>query len=88
MAKQNITAVSKTMGLKAKVSSLLFVSSKPLSTEKIASVCNSNENDIVDTIEDLKKDLEIEKYGFSIFKIGDSWQYRTCLLYTSPSPRD
>ena len=77
MAKQNITAVSKTMGLKAKVSSLLFVSSKPLSTEKIASVCNSNENDIVDTIEDLKKDLEIEKYGFSIFKIGDSWQYRT-----------
>ena len=45
--------------LKAKVSSLLFVSSKPLSTEKIASVCNSNENEIVDTIEDLKKDLEL-----------------------------
>ncbi len=73
MDKQEINSSS----LKAKVSSLLFVSSKPLSTEKIASVCNKSEDEIEDTIEDLKKDLDIENYGFSIFKIGDSWQYRT-----------
>ena len=69
--------IGNSLELKAKVSSLLFVSTKPLSTEKIATVCNKSEDEIVDTLEDLKKDLDIEKYGFSIFKIGDSWQYRT-----------
>ena len=77
MDKQQLKPPLKAMGLKAKVSSLLFVSNKPLSTEKIASVCNSSADEIVETIEDLKNDLEIERYGFSLFQIGDSWQYRT-----------
>lgn len=63
--------------LKAKISSLLFVSARPLSTERIAEVCKSSEEEILDTIEDLKKELVVDKFGFSVFQIGDSWQFRT-----------
>ena len=58
----------KETNLSAKISSLLFVSIKPISTVTLAETCKVGEDQILDTIEQLQQDFIIDKYGFSIYQ--------------------
>ena len=67
----------KTLTLNAKVSCLLFVASNPITAEVMSSACDVELEEILATLDALKEEFTEEKYGYSLFQIGDAWQLRT-----------
>ncbi|MBU1148928.1 SMC-Scp complex subunit ScpB [Patescibacteria group bacterium] len=60
--------------LKAKIESLLFVSHKPLSIQKIAKILATDSEAIKNSINELAQEYEDGSRGFRLIKIGQSYQ--------------
>lgn len=59
---------------KSKIESLLFISHKPLSVQKIANLIKEENETVKSAINDLKQQYEEEKRGYQIIKVGQSYQ--------------
>ena len=70
---------SKELTLQAKLGSLLFVSTKPISSEVLAKACSCKVEQIESSLEELSKHLSDDINGFSLHNIGGNWQLRTAL---------
>lgn len=67
------------MNKKALIEAALFMSSKPLSLEEFMKITNSNEEEIKQILEELKRDYESEERGVHLIKIGEKFK-----LYVKP----
>ena len=90
------------MKLSQIVEALLFASKEPVDSKKIAKIirkvfkredeenelCSVKQSEIDETIEKLNKGYERKKSPYLIQERSTGWRIYTCLLYTSPSPRD
>ena len=65
------------LSLSATVSSLLFVSPKPLSAKRIARALNKKTAEIEEVLESLRELYQEEVYGFSLQEVSGAWQLRT-----------
>ena len=64
---------------------LLFAASEPLDAESMKARLpkGSNLNKLLSLLK-----AQYENRGVNLVKTGNKWSFKTCLLYTSPSPRD
>ena len=59
---------------KSKIESLLFISHKPLSVQKIAELTKSEKETVKNTLNELMQQYQEEERGFQIMKVGQSYQ--------------
>ena len=76
---------SKLTEVEREIEAIIFAAAEPLSVETIESKL-SKPTDIQQSLENLKDFYS--KRGINLICISNKWSFRTCLLYTSPSPRD
>lgn len=67
------------LSLQAKLGSILFVSTKPITSEVLAKACSSTIEEVEQCLETLSEHLTDELNGFSLHLVGGSWQLRTAL---------
>ncbi|OVE80382.1 SMC-Scp complex subunit ScpB [bacterium J17] len=72
-----VRVLASVLPLSARVSSLLFVSSKPLSSEAIAKATKTDVETVEHVLEQLSELYQNETHGFSLREINGSWQFRT-----------
>lgn len=72
-----IELLSDEVDLITRLSSLLFVSARPMNTEKLISLLKVSEDDLFTSIEELKLSLEASKLGFELVNVGGAYQFRT-----------
>lgn len=59
------------------LSSLLFVSTRPMTVDKLVALLKCNEDQLMLTLDDLKLTLETAKLGFELVNVGGAYQLRT-----------
>ena len=64
---------------------MLFASSEPIDEKDLAARLPEGTN-LAGALERLRQDYA--NRGVNLVRINGKWTFRTCLLYTSPSPRD
>ncbi len=62
------------------VESLIFVSEKPISAERIAQILGGDKRDVLPVIEELKEDYK--ERGIQIVKVSGGYQFRTRAKYS------
>ena len=65
------------LNLEATISSLLFVSPRPLSADRIAEILETDLNEVVHILNHLKSFYQEEIFGFSLQEINNGWQFRS-----------
>lgn len=68
---------STSIPLSALISSMLFVSHKPVSAEKIATAAKRSLSSVEAVLEELRDLYQDEVHGFSLHEVNDGWQLRT-----------
>ena len=71
------TSTSTRFSIQAKVSALLFSSSRPLSLKKLAECLEIRADKIERALEGLKELYSEEIHGFTLEEVSGSWQFRT-----------
>lgn len=65
------------MNLKTKIESLLFVSLKPLSSQKIAELLKADKKEVEALLEELKNDLNVGEHGIRLMQIDRKYELST-----------
>ena len=86
------------LNIKAAIEAILFANGSSVETKRIAQALEITESQAEEHISALIDDYNSANRGITIIKLDDAYQMvsckeyapqiRTCLLYTSPSPRD
>ncbi|MCB0346093.1 MAG: SMC-Scp complex subunit ScpB [Bdellovibrionales bacterium] len=63
--------------LSALVSSMLFVSPRPVSAEKISKASKRSLSSVEAVLEELRDLYQDDVHGFSLHEVNDGWQFRT-----------
>ena len=77
--------------LLAALEAILIVASEPLSPEELAPRLKSPPQQVKAALEQLRAEYAGETsrpHGFVLRNVAGGWRIYSCLLYTSPSPRD
>lgn len=62
------------------IEAALFMSSEPMKTEKIKRIVGSNEEEVKDSLEKIRKDLN-EGHGIKLFKSPEGYEFRVSPKY-------
>jgi len=65
------------MNLKANLEAILFVSLKPLSSSKLASICGVKTKEVEEALAELKFDYKNRESGLSLIEVGKEYQLST-----------
>lgn len=68
---------SSSAALTALVSSMLFVSPRPITAEKISKAARRSLASVEAVLEELRDVYQEDFHGFSLHQVGDGWQFRT-----------
>lgn len=63
--------------LTAKLSSLLFVSTRPLSAQALSKAARCSEDAVLEALEAVAKNFSDEIHGFSLCEVGGNWEFRS-----------
>ena len=65
------------MNLKANLEAILFVSLKPLSSTKLASICGAKPKEVEEALVELKNDYKERGSGLTLLEVGKDYQIST-----------
>lgn len=65
------------MSLKTKIESLLFVSLRPLSSLKIAELLAAKKEEVAQSLEELKNEMNTNERGLRLMQLGSKYQFST-----------
>ncbi|MFH1367272.1 MAG: SMC-Scp complex subunit ScpB [Patescibacteria group bacterium] len=65
------------MSLKTKIESLLFVSLKPLSSQKIAELLSAEKKEVEAALDDLKNETNTGERGLQLMQLGSKYSFST-----------